>query len=226
MRAARLWRGASDDTVESLARMARVVEYKRGAIIFDEGTLPDRVGVIVDGHARASHSGEGRSIVVETSWPGDVVGAVSAISELPFETDIEAAENLTVALVPVSALKALIVTEPDVAMSVINEISREWASAVNVSKRNALEVHSRIASYLMDLPRTSLGGTSYAVEIPITRVELAALLNTTPETLSRVFHSLQDDKILESHDRMIIVAQGAALTAIRDGEHPKVGARH
>jgi CRP/FNR family transcriptional regulator len=226
MRAARLWRSASDETVETLARMTRVHEYKKGAIVFVEGTVPDRLGVIVDGHARASHSGEGRSIVVETFWPGDVVGAVSAVSELAFETDIEAAERTTVAFIPVAALKALIVTEPDVAMSVINEISREWVSAVNVSKRNAMEVHSRVASYLMDLPRTSLGGTAYAVEIPVSRVELAALLNTTPETLSRVFRSLQDDKILESHDRMIIVAQSATLTALRDGEHhPAVGAR-
>lgn len=221
VRAARIWRGASDDTVAALAKMAKLTEYRKGAVIFVEGSIPERIGVIVAGHARASHSGEGRSITVETFWPGDVVGAVSAISELPYETDIEAAERLTVAFIPVEALKALIVTEPAVAMSVINEISRNWVNAVNVSKRNSLEVHSRIASYLMDLPRTPLGGQSYSVQIPVSRVELASLLSTTPETLSRAFHSLQEEGVLESHDRMIVVLQGDELEATLEGERPK-----
>lgn len=224
MRAARIWRGASDDTVMTLGRMAKITEYRKGAVIFVEGSIPERIGVIVEGHAKASHSGEGRSITVETFWPGDVIGAVAAISEIAYETDIEAAERLTVAFIPVEALKALIVTEPAVAMSVINEISRNWVNAVNVSKRNSLEVHSRIASYLMDLPRTPLGGTSYSVEIPVTRVELASLLSTTPETLSRAFHSLQKEGVLESHDRMIVVLEGDALEATREGERPKAAA--
>ncbi len=226
VRAARLWRGASDETVESLARVATVLEFEKGTIVFAEGSMPDRVGVIVEGHARSLHTGEGRRITVETSWPGDVIGAVSAVSELAFETDIEAAEDLTVAFIPTEVLKALIVSEPAVALSVINEISREWVTAVNVSKRNSLDVIGRVASYLADLPRTSLGGLAYAVEIPISRVELSALLNTTPETLSRAFHALQDEKIIESHDRMIIVLDGEALLARRAGEPAKSPAVH
>lgn len=225
MRAARLWRDASDPTVESLAREASIVEYDKGAVVFSEGETPDRIGVIVDGHAISMTSSEGHPIAMETYWPGDVLGVVSAVSGIALETDIEAAVDLTVALMPTESLKSLIATEPAVAMSVINEISHRWADAVNVNKRNAGDVISRVASYLAGLPRTRLGGSAYAVEIPTTRVELAASLGTTPETLSRAFHSLQEQKLIESHDRMVIVLDGDALAAKHDGARAKAKVR-
>ena len=170
-------------------------------------------------------SSEGHPIAMETYWPGDVLGVVSAVSGIALETDIEAAVDLTVALMPTESLKSLIATEPAVAMSVINEISHRWADAVNVNKRNAGDVISRVASYLAGLPRTRLGGSAYAVEIPTTRVELAASLGTTPETLSRAFHSLQEQKLIESHDRMVIVLDGDALAAKHDGARAKAKVR-
>lgn len=227
MRAAALWRDASDRAVESLAEEATIVDYDKGAVVFPAGSTPNVVGVVVDGHALSVAPSEGHPIVIETYWPGDVVGAVSAMSELAFETDIRAAAaGLTMALVPAPSLKAIIAQEPAVAMSVINEISRRWVAAVNANKRNAGDVISRIVDYLRELPRTRLGGAAFAVEIPTTRAELAASLGTTPETLSRAFSTLQKEGLLESHDRMIIVPDEDALASRRDGDRPKATATH
>jgi CRP-like cAMP-binding protein len=221
VRSARLWRDASDEAVEWLARVATVAEYDKGDIIFAEGTCPSHVAVIVDGHARGVHTADGHSVVLETNWPGDVVGSVAALGEVPFEADIEAAERATVALIPVGTIKDLLATEPAVAMSVINEIAHRWVLAVNTNKRNSIDVVSRVVSYLVDLPRIRLGGPAYAVEIPMARVELAGLLGTTPETLSRTFHTLQEEGVIESHDRMIIVPDGELLAGKGETERPR-----
>jgi CRP-like cAMP-binding protein len=221
MRSARLWQNATDADVEWLARVATVAEYDRGELIFHENAVADEVAVVVEGHVRSVHSGDGRSVVVETNWPGDVVGAVAALSGTPFETDVEAVEPVIAAMIPVGTIKDLIVTEPAVALSVISEISRRWVAVINVNKRNSIDVVGRVGQYLSGLPRTRLGGAAYAVEIPVPRVELAASLGTTPETLSRAFHSLEEKGLIESHDRMIIVPDGEALIGGRDGERPK-----
>ena len=221
LRSAGLWRDASDEAVEWLARVATVAEYAKGDVIFQEGTCPSQVAVIVSGHVRGVHTADGHSVVLETSWPGDVMGSVAAFGELPFEADIEAAEDATVALIPLGTIKDLLATEPSVAMSVISEMARRWVSAVNVNKRNSSDVVGRVVSYLAELPRTRLGKAAYAVEIPMARVELAALLGTTPETLSRAFRALQSEGLVESHDRMIIVPNGEQLIARAENERPK-----
>ena len=221
LRSARLWRDASDEAVQRLARVAAIAEYEKGDVMFHEGTCPSQVAVVVSGHARGVYTADGRSVVLETNWPGDVIGSVAAFGDVPFEADVEAAERVTAALIPLETVKDLLATEPAVAMSVINEIARRWVSAVNVNKRNSSDVVSRVVSYLADLPRTRLGGSAYAVEIPMARVELAGLLGTTPETLSRAFHSLQDEGLIESHDRMIIVPDSDLLSAKGEVERPR-----
>ena len=221
LRSAGLWRDASDEAVEWLARVATVAEYAKGDAIFREGTCPSQVAVIVSGHVRGVHTADGRSVVLETNWPGDVIGSVAAFGEVPFEADVEAAEDATVALIPLGTIKDLLATEPSVAMSVISEMARRWVSAISVNKRNSSDVITRVASYLAELPRTRLGDAAYAVEIPMARVELAALLGTTPETLSRAFHTLQEEGFVESHDRMIIVPDGETLAARSENERPK-----
>lgn len=211
LRAARLWHDASDTDIEWLARCAEIREYRRGDLVFREGETAEHIGVVVEGHMRSVHTEDGRTTSLETFWPGEAAGAVSAFSGSPFATNLEAAEALTLALVPAGVVKELIVTEPTIALSVINEISRRWVAAVTVNKRNCVDVVSRVSLYLSELPKTKLGGNAYAVEIPVSRAELAAELSTTPETLSRAFHTLQEQGLVESHDRMIIVPDGDSL---------------
>jgi len=213
LRSALLWREASDEAVEWLARVAEIAEFKRGEILFAEGTCPEHVAVIISGHVRGVHASDGRYVVVDTNWPGEVIGPVAAFGEVPFEADVEAVEDATVALIPVGTIKDLLTAEPAVALSVIGEMARRWVSVVNSNKRNASDVTSRVVSYLEELPRTWLGGGAYSVQIPMARVELAALLGTTPESLSRACRSLQDEGLIESHDRMIVVHDGARFSA-------------
>ena len=216
IRGAALWRDASDESVAWLAQLATVEEYEKGAFVFQEGEIPEYIAVVMTGHARAiyhSPSTDGRDVVIATFWPSEVIGSVAALGETPFESDVEAAEPLTVAIVPFDAFSEMLRTEPSVAMSVIRELARRWFQAINITKRNAVDVNTRVAQYLSELPRTVLGPDAYSVDIPIPRNELAALLGTTPETLSRAFHVLQDDGLLETHDRMVIVPDGAALLA-------------
>lgn len=215
IRGARLWSSASDEALEWLARTAQTAEYAKGDMLFREGEIPDHVGVILAGHARALYGDEGRRLSVETYWPGDVVGPIATLASIGFEADVEAVEQVSVALIPSGALRDLLSSEPGVAMSVIDDLARRWMSAVAIAKRSNLDVTQRIAEYLNELPHTRLGDDAYSVEIPMARVELAPLLSTTPETLSRAFHTLEEQGLIEAHDRMIIVLSGEALLSYR-----------
>ena len=216
VRGAALWRDASDESVAWLVQLASVEEYEKGSLLFREGEIPEYIAVVIKGHARAifhAENAEGRDVVIASFWPSEVIGSVAALGETPFESDVEAVEPLTVAVIPFDAFSEMLRTEPGVSMSVIHELARRWFQAINVTKRNAVDVNTRVAQYVSELPRTVLGPDAYSVEIPISRTELAALLGTTPETLSRAFHMLQGDGLLETHDRMIIVPDGIALLA-------------
>jgi DNA-binding transcriptional regulator YhcF (GntR family) len=48
-------------------------------------------------------------------------------------------------------------------------------------------------------------------------VELSARLGTVPETLSRAFHALQDEGIIESRGREVVVLDREALLSRTNG---------
>ena len=62
-----------------------------------------------------------------------------------------------------------------------------------------------------------VGPGPFTVDLGVTRVELAARLGTVPETLSRAFHALQDEGIIESHGQRVHVLDREGLIARSNG---------
>lgn len=217
------WAGASKEAVDQLADTAVVHRCRRGEILFAEGTVSDRVLVVLQGHARGVHfETSGHVVVLEELGVGDVVGSISALANAPFEGDVEAGAGTVIAWLPLPAIHALIGSSPDAAISVVRAMARRWVAAVSASKRNATTVPARLARYLRGLPRSSERGGSYRVELPCTRVELAATLATSPETLSRTFRRLRADGLIEDSGRLVTVLDDVGLeaAAIGDQQHP------
>ena len=81
LRECRMWRGASETAIDTLASAARVKEVPRGTPLATEGESADHFGVLVTGKARVFHLGaDGRRITFETLAAGDPVAAVAALA--------------------------------------------------------------------------------------------------------------------------------------------------
>ncbi len=217
-RASPYFREASEEALERLLAGAIIERCHRGQILFAEGTQSNQMLVVLEGSVRHVHYElSGHVAVFEVAEPGEPLGAVSSLGSAPFEGDVEASDNTVVAWVPISALEALIRAEPDVAMAVLRNIAARWVRLIAGTKRNAASVPARLARYLGELPRRQLGEHSFTVEIPGKRVELAAVLATVPETLSRAFRKLRDEGVIKDRGRKVIVLDDRRLHSI-DGD--------
>ena len=217
---ARFWASAPEEVRNRLAAASVVHTCRRGEVICREGTRAVSALVILEGNVRAVHyETNGHAVLIESSGPGEVLGPVSAFADTPFEADLEAGADTVVALFPMRLLDEAIRTEPTVALSVIRGLASRWLSVVSVTKRNSAEVPTRLARYLLGLPPLkSAAAGGRLVELPCSRVELAVMLATTPETLSRTFHRLADDLVIETYERTIRVMDMDALQRVAEGD--------
>jgi CRP-like cAMP-binding protein len=103
-------------------------------------------------------------------------------------------------------------------MSVVRSMARRWVAVVSAGKRNAATVPGRLARYLTELPRTEVGPGSFSVRIPTKRVDLAATLATSPETLSRAFHRQRTEGLIEDSGHTVTVLDDNQLRAVAEGE--------
>jgi CRP/FNR family transcriptional regulator len=78
------------------------------------------------------------------------------------------------------------------------------------------EVPGRLAAYLLYLCKQT--GCGDIVEIDISKGQLASLIGTIPETLSRILRKMSEKDILEVKGRKIRLLKKNALNDIVNGE--------
>lgn len=215
LRSCRVLGEASDASLAWLARVSSVRRYNKGDRILSDTSAAREIGIVMHGHVRAVHFGaDGRPVTVLMAWPCEPIGLMAALAGDDYRTTFEAAENSTsIVLFSLEAFTRLTRDEPDVLVSTVRELARQMADMVTMVKTLAADVPARVAIYIGLVLEEQLpsGSGPFTIDLGVSRVELAARLGTVPETLSRAFHVLQTEHIIESHGQEIVVLDRDAL---------------
>jgi CRP/FNR family transcriptional regulator, dissimilatory nitrate respiration regulator len=215
LRSCKVLSEASDESLAWLARVSSIHAFNKGDRVLSENTAAREIGIVMRGHVRAVHFGsDGRPVTVLMAWPCEPIGLMAALAGDDYRTSFESAENGTsIVLFSLDAFTRLTRDEPDVLVSVVRELARQMTDMVTMVKTLAADVPARVAIYIGLLleEQEPTGKGPFEVNLGVPRVELAARLGTVPETLSRAFHLLQTEQIIESHGQQIVVLDRDAL---------------
>lgn len=220
LRACRLWRAASDDTVRRLAEQAVVVDVPRGTQLATEGDAAEKFGVVVAGKARVfSLSPDGRRITLESVGVGEPLAALAALSGGRYPFNVDAATPGTVAWLPSKILLDLVASEPAVARDLISDLAGRVVHFTSVVQTLTLDVPSRLARYLFQRALQTGRATpeGLRVDLGMRKNELAEALGTVPETLSRAFAKLKAEGILTVRGSAVTILDMRALAALGSG---------
>ncbi|TPG15709.1 Crp/Fnr family transcriptional regulator [Sphingomonas oligophenolica] len=174
-----------------------------------EGQLPQRFGIICDGFAyRQKLTIEGDRQIAMILVPGDMLDLPNLFLR-ESDHDIQALTALTMAEVPLEAVRELVLARPMIARAlwtdslVEGSITREWL--LNVGRRNA---RTRIAHLLCEfqLRLESIGqGEAEGYELPMTQEQLGDALGLTPVHVNRMLQSLEREGLIHRRQRRIKV---------------------
>lgn len=222
--------GLLPETRKTLSAMRRLVRYACGAIVIHEGETSDVVGLVRSGVLRMQKNMlDGRQPVVGLLVEGDLFGRVF---NGPSDFSVEAAADAEVDIFPRAPFEALLRRAPDldrvVLLNSLNELdrARDWMIILSNQK-----VINRVAGFLVVLctrfaevdhiltPRQD----GIAVKVPISRIDLAHLLGTRPESISRALHALADAGEVDILAPDLILVRDADALAARAGEEDLVG---
>ena len=86
-------------------------------------------------------------------------------------------------------------------LAVLSRRLRQFATQIeNLSLR---EVPARLADYLLYIAKEQ--NNDGAVKLPVSKGQLASLLGTIPETLSRIFARMSDEGLIKVEGRSITI---------------------
>ncbi len=213
-----LFEGLEPRTLELVAGIAVPRRYRRGEAIFAEGEPGAGFHVVVSGRVKVFKvSPEGKEQILHVWGAGEPFGEVAALEGRPYPAHAEALDDCRTAFVPRAGLLELIRRSPEFALELLAELAgRLRRFAQMVESLSLREVPGRLASYLLLLDDRQ-GGVG-RIELDLAKGQLANLLGTMPETLSRILARLvRDGFIVADGPRGYRLLDRAALEDLAAG---------
>jgi CRP/FNR family transcriptional regulator, dissimilatory nitrate respiration regulator len=208
-----LFAGLSKEQYGALARIAVRRACKKGEPLFAEGDEGTGFYVVLAGRVKISKvSSEGKEQILHMVGPGEPFGEVPVFTGQGFPADAAGAAPSTLLFFPRVAFVGLIKKDPTLALNMLAQLSRRLREFTGLIEDLSLkEVPGRLAKYLLFLADHDGDGT---VELDISKGQLASLLGTIPETLSRILTKLDKDGLIRSRGKQIRIIDRQGLERI------------
>lgn len=206
-----LFSGLSRKQLLEFQAISRERSFGRGEWIFSDGDEGEGFFVILSGGVKIFKlSPSGKEQILHLFGPGDSFGEVAVFEGGPFPANAQALQETQVLFFPRAAFRDLLKDHPELALKLLADLSRKLREFTRQIEGLALkEIPSRLAVYLLLLAREQ-GGTP-EVTLSISKGELANLLGTIPETLSRIFARLSAQGLIQVAGRRITLLDPAGL---------------
>lgn len=213
-----IFSGLEDDDIDALLRIAVHRRYGRGELIFSDGDAADGFYVVADGKVKIfKMSFDGKEQILHIFGPGEPFGEVPVFSGESFPANAQTIAASRLIFFSRKDFIALITEKPSLALNMLAVLSmRLRRFTVQIEHLSLKEVPERLAAYLMYLAREQESDDH--VRLDIAKGQLASLLGTIPETLSRIFAKMSADGLIEVNgpDIRLCDREGLAILAGMD----------
>ena len=209
-----LFNGLPQEQLNEINQIAVNRKYQKGEVIFSEGD--DGIGffLIVTGQVKIYKvSAEGKEQILHIFGPGEPIGEVPVFTGQPFPAHAETIVKSHLLYFPRSEFMRRIADNPSLALNLLAVLSMRLRQfTVQIENLSLKEVPGRLASYLIYLSQEQKNRQT--VPLDISKGQLASLLGTIPETLSRIFAKMSQQRLIAVSGRDIRLLDHEGLQSL------------
>ncbi len=211
-----LFNGLPDDQLNAIRQIAVEKQYNKGQTIFSEGDETKGFFVIVAGRVKIYKvSSEGKEQILHIFEVGQSFGEVTVFTGQQLPANAQTLAKSRLLLFPRSAFVGLVTANPSLALNLLAIMSKKLRQfAAQIGNLSLKEIPARLASYLIYLSEEQ--GAGDAVTLNVSKGQLASLLGTIPETLSRILGKMVKQGLIESDGPRIRILDREALEDIAE----------
>lgn len=212
------WDGLDEPARAVLVRGLSRREYGSGEVIFAQGDANDGVHCVSSGTvAIRKLDARGNSVLLGLAYPGDTIGYRSFLAGCEHKTSAEALGPSLVCNLARNTVSALLEAAPSVGLHLLKRSISELEHAHDKLFRQAtLSNRDQLVHLLLILVRRHgrrLDNGAQLIELPVSRRDLASMIGTRHETISRIISRLETDGIAFFSGRQVTIPSVDTLTA-------------
>lgn len=205
----------TDEEAAAFARQCSAREYGARETVFVEGEESLGFYFLRSGRAKILQIGhDGREQAFRLVLPPDTFGEVPIFDGQPSPATVETLEPSVLVLVPREPFLRVVRSHPDVALALLGHFARRTRAFTQLVGQIGLQtVPARLSRYLFQLAREEGVSTpeGLVVRREITIQDLASLLGSVREVVTRALNFLESEGAIEVRRREIVIRDIDAL---------------
>jgi CRP/FNR family cyclic AMP-dependent transcriptional regulator len=189
--------------------------HGRGKVLFAEGESARGVYILKTGSATISISSrEGRIVIPRLAKAGDVLGLNSVLRSSSYDVTVKTLEPCRTDFIPRADLNELIERSHAGARAVLKILNHELTELTERTRSLLLPqtASARLARLLLEWSKKSV-----RIDRVFTHEEIAQMICSSRETVTRTLASLGRRKVIEITSDSILIRDSAALNRMAQG---------
>ncbi len=206
-----------DKDLKQIINVTIEKSLRKGSIIFMEGDKGDAFYFIKSGKVKVSKTNtDGRELIFTILSDGDVFAEVTLFNDIPYPANAEVLEDACIGMIRNEDFENLIKNNTDIALHIIKIFSKKLYSSQQKVKELALgDTYSRTAQTIIKLAQNNGKENSNGIEVNLSmsRQELANLIGTARETVSRALSQFKKEGSIDIDRKIITIKNMEKLKA-------------
>lgn len=209
-----------DSELATLSSRKSRITYKKGQILFYEGTKPMGLFCIHEGKVKVSQiNSNGKEQILYLTKKDDFLGYRSLLSEEFYGATATVLEEATICFIPKNDFLSVVSSNPIFLQKLMKEVCKKLGlmeKKLTQFSRNS--VRERLAGTILMLKETygMEGEKSELIDVLLTREDLANIVGTATETVIRLLSEFKADGLITLEGKRIKVLDTEQLAREAD----------
>ncbi len=201
--------------LEALKAMSSLATYPKGSILFVEGQEARGVFILCNGRVKLSAgSADGKSLIMRIASAGEIIGLPGTISAKPYELTSEALEPLQANFIGRESFLTFLREHGGAALKIAQILSDVYYATCQEVRYLGLSSSAaeKLARFLLHWNASHGEGSDRSRSVlTLTHEEIAEMLGTARETITRLLADFKRRQLIEIHGSSLIVRNKPGL---------------
>jgi CRP-like cAMP-binding protein len=205
------FQGLPDIDLQTIAQNAQLGAAKQGQEILARGAVVSYLTFVVSGRIQSTEiADDGRVIGITILVPGDIIGCLTLADGQPVTNSLRTLEDSQMLLVPMTLAKSLLNTQPLIAQRVMHLLAQSVRHSMK--ERSMLSLPNAFHRIFVQLNLLVNNNSAQRQVHHVPRQQdIAAMVNTSRETVSRALQLLIKNGVLTKSGHQLHIQQSEAL---------------